>query len=83
GLLRFIGFTHRVSVPNSFKSAPALKKSATSRLQLPDLGLTQFVADATRMPPGAATACERVRARAAANAMTFGIGEFWSRLFPF
>ncbi|MDE2399277.1 MAG: hypothetical protein KGM91_27865, partial [Burkholderiales bacterium] len=38
GLLRFIGFTHRVSVPNSFKSAPALKKSATSRLQLPDLG---------------------------------------------
>ena len=38
GLLRFVGFTHRVSVPNSLKPAPALKKSDSARVQLRFLG---------------------------------------------
>ena len=38
GLLRIVGFTHRVSVPNRLKSSPALKKTAKTQVQLRFLG---------------------------------------------
>jgi hypothetical protein len=40
-LLRLVGFTHRVSVPNSPNPAPALKKTAAAQAQLQDLGSSQ------------------------------------------
>ena len=41
GLLRFVGFTHRVSLPNSINPAPALKKTAMVQGQLRFLGSVQ------------------------------------------
>jgi len=39
GLLRFVGFTHRVSLPKLDKPAPVLKIQACAHRQLPFLGL--------------------------------------------
>lgn len=41
GLLRFVSFTHRVSVPNRLNLSPALKKAATAQAQLRLLGLLE------------------------------------------
>jgi hypothetical protein len=38
GLLRFVGFNHRVRVPNRLRSSPALKKTAKTQIQLRSLG---------------------------------------------
>ena len=38
GLLRIVSFTHRVSVPNTFKPAPMLNKTTTAQTQLRFLG---------------------------------------------
>jgi len=38
GLLQFVGFTHRVSVPNTLKPASALKKVLKAQVQLRFLG---------------------------------------------
>ncbi len=38
GLLRFVRFTHQVSLPNSLNPSPALKKSAKTQTQLRFLG---------------------------------------------